>query len=146
MIIYTLLFIIGAASFVPTSTNIDPAFEYYARTYTDLSKINLSDKNLTVEFADLETPVLGQCQIHRSFFRGIVRRSIKIDRRTWQHENEKVKIILFLHEMLHCVELKDHTEEELPDGCPASMMNPIILPDACIDLHLEHYLKEVAKP
>ena len=80
--------------------------------------------------------IIGLCSLPR--------KKIQIKRSTWTHMSDLRREALMLHELGHCHFYLAHTTAMHPNGCPASLMHPKILPEACYRKMRNYYLGELA--
>ena len=71
--------------------------------------------------------------------------AIILDRDAWNRSTSRRKTALVFHELGHCYCNDFHRDEELPDKCPASLMNPVFPSDYCLRRHWLEYLNEFKK-
>lgn len=152
---------------------VDPEFEYYLKEYKtiinskDGSKKELYDNRidkLSINFADLEKNVLGECtwEIDGSY-------KIEISKIYWQNSTFIGKQFLIYHELEHCVRFRPHTHIKkkkedfwdylealaqalglikkqgfFKDGCPDSIMYPYDTTELCNINHYNEYIEEMA--
>lgn len=146
----------------PTQHTVEQEMQSYVKDYKELATINgITFRNtVTMGFTDIkEDSVIGLCTY------GITFRQIDIDLNYWRHASDMSKMALMYHELTHCYCTRDHDFGEgkpypaksedrwktpltpangyFPDGCPMSMMHPVILEDTCTQLHYGEYVKEI---
>lgn len=80
--------------------------------------------NLPIVFGETQTldrpMVVGYCQV------GGVRDFVVIDEDTWLENDDTFRRILIWHELSHCILGRNHRDDVLDDGSPASITNSVI--------------------
>lgn len=124
-------------------------------------------KPVTMGFSEIKKDnVIGQCTVAETW------REIDVESTTWGDLSWKRKVILIFHEMIHCHCGRGHDHGDgvpypneiiarileqmttatplvskptgyLQDGCPSSLMHPVIISEWCINEHYKHYVKEM---
>jgi len=118
-------------------------------------------RSLTIGFTEIkEDSIIGLCHYGPGF------REIDLDKNFWDDATETQKKTLAFHELTHCLcgrghdygfmqlypEASEHRmtflffkreKGYMSDGCPLSIMHPIIISDRCIDKHYNHYIEEM---
>lgn len=101
-------------------------------------------KTNSIAFTEIETPdekknemyvIIGQCNLATL--------GVSIDRSNWKTESIQTKTALIHHELGHCYCLIGHVEAELKDGCPDSIMNPLLPSEACLEKHWDRYIDDL---
>jgi hypothetical protein len=152
---------------------VDYEFESYLKDYKTIinSKDNSKEKlydsridRLSVNFADLDKNVLGECtwQFDGSY-------KIEISKSYWKTSTFIGKQFLIYHELEHCVRFRPHShlkkkKEDIwdyiealgqflgiiekkgffKDGCPDSIMYPYDTSELCNINHYNEYIEEMA--
>lgn len=147
---------------------VDPALEPLVKEFKSLSALNNIRfyNEVTVGFAEIPyEDAIGVCHY------GLFFREIDIDIRYWNHARPGERIALMFHELTHCycgrahdfsskesyknTALKRFLEEvkwtirggQNPgfwdDGCPTSLMYPIVIENECMLSHYNEYIKEM---
>ena len=156
----------------PQKRGVDATFKPYIKEYSHIINYN-NNKNkniydqriskLSINFNNLEYPVIGQCQwlINGEF-------EIQIDKRWWQYSSFVAKQFLVYHELEHCIRFRMHTHtkeyretlwdyiqylgqlmgiipdnEYFKDRCPNSIMYPSDVGDYCNYGHYHEYIQEM---
>jgi len=145
LIIYPIIFIIIVLAFsVPTQSSIDEEFLPYVAYFNHEYGKSVFDMNLIVKFADLKGATAGECQRMVSVLtKKTIRRRILIDAKIWGHLEEIERINLVVHELAHCVMLKEHDTKMLANNCPASIMYPEIISPQCLEENWDLYLVDL---
>ena len=152
----------------PDYKGVDPKIQPYVNEYMWLSTqfhIKFDDK-VTIGFTKIDHGnVVGVCY-YGGFFR-----EIDIDSDYWEHSTTTTRMTLMYHELSHCYCGRDHDyapgkkypeteagrrrqaekwlKEGGPrpgywdDGCPVSLMYPVIVDDDCVQAHYNEYVKEI---
>lgn len=152
----------------PHYKGVDPAFNSIVDTYMALSAdndIHFKHK-VSIGFAHInKAEIVGIC------YYGAYFREIEIDIDYWKRASNDKKVSLLFHELGHCYCNRDHDygenkaypEEsdarillamkwqvsggERPgyweDGCPVSLMYPVVIDDDCLQNHYSSYIKEM---
>lgn len=93
---------------------------------------------------------------------------VSINQDWWEYSSTPNKrLAVVFHELGHCILKRNHTampdndgfvhiletiafkfgflkeKSTIKDGCPASIMNPVVLSDECLDWHYRYYIKEL---
>ena len=152
----------------PSYTGVDLGLQPYVADYIQLAaKHNVKftePQPVTMGFTHiLSDSVIGYCTYGKNF------REIDIDIVFWEKASPTTKMLLIFHEMTHCLCTRDHDygngEKYQPaiieyligrgipfykdrpgyyqDGCPTSIMHPIILSDSCYNAHSKDYMGEL---
>lgn len=153
-----------------TSQISDPELKVIVDAYFDLSRRNniVFGKNVSIGFSEIKREmVIGTCTYGQNF------REIDLDSNYWKEATWNEKVALVYHELNHCYCGRAHDfdngtmypdnsikyilqkffsqipmtpmkpEGYLDDGCPKSLMAPVILSDACFEKHYSHYATEM---
>lgn len=144
-----------------TKGQIDPEIKVIVDEYKALAKYyGIVFKNeVTIGFSDIKRDgVVGICTYGFDF------REIDLDRRYWKYQTWTSKLILTYHELDHCYCDRRHDygreknypdasffgiltrysgEGYMTDGCPLSLMHPIVMDDVCLNKHYSYYVKEM---
>ena len=147
----------------------DPEVYSITKSYFELSTYNhiTFRRYVTMGFTDIERGnVIGLCTFGRGF------REIDLDKTYWKNATWPSKVALVYHELTHCYCQRDHDfdngtmypdgslryilqrwQDRLPsplkpegflgDGCPKSIMHPIILDNECFEKHYDYYTTEM---
>lgn len=152
----------------PSYKGINPEFVEIMDLYIELAAKNdvYFSKEVTIGFTDINNgKVVGLCTYGKDF------REIDIDRDYWLEATKITRITLLFHEATHCYCGRDHDygkgdkylkgfvrylaelinwelTRKVPkgyysDGCPKSIMFPVVLPDGCMYKHYLDYTKEM---
>lgn len=122
---------------------------------------------VTMGFSEIDRGnVIGLCTYGKGF------REIDLDKGYWARATWMSKVALVYHELTHCYCQRDHDFDEgkmypdgslkfilqrfqnhlpstlkpegfLDDGCPKSIMHPIILDNQCFEQHYDYYVTEM---
>lgn len=158
-------------SFKEDGRKVDPVFSPYVNQFIDDSRglVDHEDfENVYIEFADLEGTTAGTCTPIAFDDNLNMYRIIRIDKGWWLYESDiRRKEQLMYHEFGHCILYRDHTFptgtnnligwlerfsfrlgvlrtfDLLPDGCPSSYMNPVLIDKQCIYKHYDYYIDEL---
>lgn len=152
----------------PLFKGVDPKVKPIVDEYFKLSKQNhIRFRNkVTMGFEQINK---GNIVAYCTF--GDFYREITIDVSYWHHSTNMTKHILLFHELTHCYCGRGHdyrkgiaypeTESARialalqwvqkggprpgywPDGCPFSLMYPVVLDDSCATAHYKEYTKEM---
>lgn len=152
----------------PQYVSVDPRAQKIVDEYMLLSaqnNIQFYDK-VTIGFKDINRgEVVGLCT-YGGFFR-----EIDIDISYWNRSTYMTKTTLLFHELTHCYcgrghdygKKKNYPETEAArivralqwkveggprpgyweDGCPVSIMYPVVADDDCVKAHYDQYVKEM---
>lgn len=117
-------------------------------------------KTLYLEFSHItENNVIGLCHYGENY------RTIRIDITFWNHASKEQREMLMWHENTHCLCGRDHDYSDgkpyldeslerffqsiyvklngyMEDGCPLTVMHPIILSTECAKKHKNYYINE----
>lgn len=139
--------------------------EYFVlSTYYNIHFYN----NVTIGLSDINHGnIVGLCT-YGGFFR-----EVDLDSNFWRNANKRSKLALVFHELTHCYCTRGHDygfnknypektvsrsvemfinkllgkeeskEGYLADGCPASIMHPIVLDPTCFQEHYFYYIEEM---
>jgi len=135
------------------------------KNITFLNKVSIGFTK--IEDRTETTSTIGTCSSRRDF------REIDIDKDFWNRSSWLSKVALLYHELAHCYCRRDHDydngtmypdgslkailqgwiakqpitpirpEGYLADGCPKSIMHPIMGSDYCFEKHYEYYTEEM---
>jgi hypothetical protein len=109
----------------------------YRETYEHIS--GLSSRGVSIKFSALPAYYLGVCK------KTDTSREIEISAESWARMSDVSREALILHEFAHCVANKEHDEKTLPDGCAASIMNPVLPDDSCLLKYRARYARELTR-
>jgi hypothetical protein len=70
-------------------------------------------------------------------------RTITIQKATWAKSTDTYKRSLLFHELGHCIFNRVHRTDMYNDGCPKSIMYPIVLADNCFNIHSNDLIAEL---
>lgn len=152
----------------PEYTGVDPRAQHIIDEFMWLSAQNDIgfNRKVTVGFKTINNgDVVGLCTYGGLF------REIDIDLSYWNHSTYTTKMTALFHELTHCYCRRGHDyganlnypESESArlfralrwkveggerpgywdDGCPVSIMYPVVLDDDCMHRHYNHYTKEM---
>ena len=126
--------------FVSTNhVKTDQQLEYYVEAVELITRIKVKTK---MGFNNLKGEVTGKCY-PKSFIFSKLNSEIVIDRKYWKNANFNQKIMLTMHELIHCeCNIFIHKERILNDGCPSSIMNTTMPSKDCINKYMGEYLYE----
>jgi len=158
----------GQPGLHPEYKDVDPRASKYVEEYLWLSNYNHIhfDKKVTLGFKKIDQgDTIGLC-INGGFFR-----EVDIDQDFWSHATERSKYTLVFHELTHCYCGRAHDygegamypEKEADritqavqwtlnggprpgywdDGCPVSLMYPVLVDDDCVATHYSEYVSEM---
>lgn len=159
---------VGIDKILPEYKGIDPAFLSLTRQYVEIAHekgIHFS-RPVTIGLTKIKRGnTIGLCH----YLLGA--REIDIDRNFWAHASPVERETLLWHELTHCFCDRDHdfgkgqnypevklqtvvkheinrltcTAEVgyLEDGCPKSIMHPVILDEGCMTEHYSYYINEM---
>ena len=139
---------IGARRMSPRYKGVDPELTNYVNDYTSLAKQSgiVFTHKVTIGFTDIKDDyIIGLTNYGLGF------REIDIDRQYWKGSSTMTRRILMYHELSHAYCYREHDfGEDRPygeakenrknnhkgegffkDGCPISIMYPIIIEDDC---------------
>lgn len=158
----------GIPKFTPQYQGVDPLAQPYVDEFMSLAadkKITFKNK-VTIGFKKLnQRNEVGLCTYGAGW------REIDIDEAYWEYSSETDRLTLIFHELTHCYCGRNHdyapdkpypaTEEarivqaetwqenggekpgRLEDGCPSSIMYPIVVSESCVQAHYDHYIEEM---
>jgi hypothetical protein len=133
----------------------------FVEDYKKLMKGIVDEKaidSVKITITDLEHPIVGLCWYNEN------PRRIQLDAKSWKSYDYAKKEALILHELGHCVcnlghvhfmgiydtksKAPERSEDRLnsgflEDGCPTSLMHPIVLNSECYTKHRAHYRYEL---
>jgi hypothetical protein len=157
----------------PEYKGVDAKIQKYESEYKNLALARgIKFKNpVTIGFNTIKNKrragaVIGLCTCSKNF------REIDVDRAYWNANSDQSRRVLVFHEMTHCLCGRDHDYKKgslypdadtirskimesvekvfykmdpgiLSDGCPMSIMYPLILTDECSLAHWDMYKKEM---
>lgn len=137
-----LLFVVGVlvgCSFVETGQ--DYALKpYVTKFYGDMGINPKTRDKYAVRFSSLshQNNVIGRC------YRGMG--IIDIDPAYWYSASERRRLSLIYHELAHCVCSLNHTDDIEEHGfCPESIMHSESIPDVCLEIKWDKYIKDLRK-
>lgn len=153
------------------STEItDPELKVISEEFFHISRHKdlVFSKKVSMGFSDIERgSVIGTCTFGNGF------REIDLDKEFWARASWASKVALVYHEMTHCYCERGHDFDEgvlypdnsikffldrilngapftplrpegyLEDGCPKSIMYPIIVDPFCFERHYKYYVQEM---
>ncbi len=153
-----------------TQEGLDPQVKVIVDEFLRLSTRNniKFSHNVTIGFTKIKrTNVIGLCSYEPGF------RGIDLDIDFWNNSSWSSKTALVYHELAHCYCERDHDFDEgkrypdnsirsfierffakqvlspvkiegyMEDGCPTSIMHPVLLGDYCFETHYQHYVQEM---
>lgn len=154
--------------FRPEYQGVDPRVQGLVDEYIWLSKQNhiAFGKTVTVGFKKINRGnVIGVCTYGDDF------REIDLDIDFWENTEPFERMALAYHELTHCYCTRDHDWAEgkeypeteakriaealewrkkggerpgrFEDGCPTSLMYPVIVEKDCVMSHYQHYVDEM---
>lgn len=160
-----ILFVIALAqkntSIVKNTKEAAPDVKEFVEDYKKLMKGILDEKvvdSVKITMTDLPKPKVGLC------WPGQDPKKIQLDIRGWESYDHIKKEVLIFHELGHCTCGLDHNhftgnyrketgvpekKEDrlnsgfLEDGCPTSIMHPILISRECYARHRDHYRYEL---
>lgn len=153
----------------PEHVGVHPELQYYVDEFKELAAQRgiFFKREVTVGFQTIKpgsvTSTIGVCTYGPKW------REIDIDTKFWSEEGELRKKTLVFHELVHCYCTRSHTYGEkadqqylnalfqklfgklnvqvkegfLEDGCPSTIMYPLIVSDQCIWTHYDYYIEEM---
>lgn len=148
----------------PEYKGIDPRFESLVKEYKEIAKIQkITFKNeVTIGFKKInEDDIVGLCNYGEDW------REIDIDLLYWENTTNTTHLALLFHELTHCYcdrghdygkkkeyptpkEIRENEREQIrnlpgyyEDGCPLSLMHPIVVEDECVTRHYDDYIHEM---
>lgn len=105
----------------------DPAFNDYIAEWASEFIYN----GTPIWFEEQEGRTAAVCQIGRG---------VAVDPVFWAGAVERKRKALIYHELTHCIYRIGHRGKTYPDGCPQSLMNPILPTLECLERYeLEYY-------
>lgn len=122
--IYQLIFSLRYQNYVDVDRALSPYAEsFIAEARRHFCPVELRD--IIIQMARLKSDgdgflVIGVCEETGMF------RRVTIDPTYWKISSEDDRLALMYHELAHCLLGRDHTEEKLADGRPASLMHPYL--------------------
>lgn len=154
--------------FSPQYPGVDPQVQYLVDEYVKLSELNrlIFDKKVTVGFKKINRGnVIGICTFGSNW------REIDLDVDFWEYNSDTERLALVFHELTHCYCARAHdwaaghsypsTESArikeakiwlndggprpgyLEDGCPSSLMHPVVVEEECVLTHYDYYISEM---
>lgn len=147
----------------PSYTGVDPAMRKYVNEYIELAhqhNINFT-KTVTVGFTHLHNNIIGLTTYQPTF------REIDVDRVFWIISSNLSRKMLLFHELTHAYCTRGHdwgfgipyTYQSMgwyikdgrmllapgyySDGCPLSIMNPLLVNNTCAKRHYSDYINEM---
>ena len=135
MAIIRLLYVLVMAYVIISDLTIDDyVFDPYKKSFEEITGKKIPSF-LSVGFATRSEGIAGTCKF--------VPYSISVDPKVWFYVDSSTKTAIIYHELSHCVCLRlRHSEGELSDGCPESIMNATIPSEECLDKHWDYYMTE----
>jgi hypothetical protein len=152
----------------PEYKGVDPRAQNIVSEYLELSRLNhiIFHNPVTVGFKNIQHgDVVGVCHYGGYF------REIDVDINYWNNSTTLSHLALLYHELTHCYCTRDHDygkEKKYPeteaarivqaiqwkvnggerpghwdDGCPVSLMYPIVVDDDCMQAHYAEYTQEM---
>lgn len=170
LFIISLLFVGCTQAEMPAKPKVSDSVELTRLTqeYVNLAagrNVYFTNNPFSIGFKTIdERNVIGVCT-WRAFSRNVL-----IDPSFWADATETTRKILVFHELTHCLCNREHDYgDSIPyldpqiekivknsrldlssvrsgyfnDGCPVSIMHPVMIHDGCTELHEEEYLKEM---
>jgi hypothetical protein len=111
-------------SIEPTVYSIDKDLEVYMKSFIDEAQkrgIEVKAENLILKFGSTSEEICGQCsRVPKDGQRTII---INNDLICWKTAVVQNREALVFHELGHCILDRNHRDENLPNGTPASIMN-----------------------
>lgn len=108
----------------PTIYSIDKDLEVYMSSFINEAQkrgIDIKAENLILKFGSTSEEICGQCsKIPKNGQRTII---INNDLICWKTAVDQNREALIFHELGHCILDRNHRDENLPNGTPASIMN-----------------------
>ena len=89
----------------------------------------------------LEGDTVGLCEVFYSV--NLTIKVITISKEYFDQVQESQRWALLLHEYGHCTFDLAHNDSRLGDSCPASIMNPTVIPAKCYNKHKEYYWEQL---
>lgn len=134
---------LGTMRWIPRYDGVDPEMISYVNEYLTLAKehnIKFDDR-VTVGFRDIhDGNAIGETIYAVGF------REIDVDRNYWKNATKLTRMSLLFHELGHAYCGRDHnTSYRKEDSCPASLMFPTIMSDACLMFHYQDYVEDLFK-
>jgi len=144
----------------------------YIKEYKQIVKLNKQQKNRLKKLHINILPINDGSVVGRCWYYGSGQLEIVIDKHYWENwtTNEIDKQFLVFHELEHCIRYREHTnpkkeirnivdfferigygigflnsKQNLPDGCPPSLMNSHTLGSDCKSRHYMLYIREMQK-
>lgn len=105
--------------------------------------------DLVVKFGNLEYPTLGTCvtgtTVTQKFLKNVIKKTpvVTLNVNTWYVLSSSTQKGLVTHELGHCLEKRDHRDDVLPTGQPASVMNTYLLSGELFQDNYNYYMKEL---
>lgn len=133
--IFTFFFCLS--SVMPAHFNVDPKIQPYVNEIIKLSKGNLGKKIKRIGFYTVkkENAPLAICNTMTN--------TISVNDVYWKYLSEWSKIMLIVHEIIHCECYIEHIIGLGEDFCPISIMHPYDGGDECNIRHKSKYIKEM---
>lgn len=144
--------------YTPHHKTNDPELAIYVNEWLDLAKKeHISFKRtVTVGFKRInEDYTIGACYYGHNF------REIDVDSSAWKRMTNITRTALVWHELSHCYCGRDHdfakgkvyppprtkeienkSEGYYWDGCPLTLMHPVVVSDICFIMHYDDYVHE----
>lgn len=119
----------------PNSFESNPVLEAYVKKVERLSKGNIKS-NIQINFADLNTPVIGTC------YQTAIR-YIEIDKEAFDVFTEKKRLLVIAHELAHCQCNYDHIEILDSNSCPYHFMYPATPSFECLYKNWNRYVRQM---
>lgn len=145
-----------SSSIVKNTFPKDEDVQYFVNDFKNLVKDIIPSNqidNVKITMGDLESPKAGICR------RGIEEINVIIDNYSWKKMDPLTKEQLIFHELGHCVcnlnhehylgeytigsKSKDSKRGFLDNGCPVSIMHPVLLKYECYQRYKEFYRYEL---
>ena len=119
-------------------------FETYYNTF--VSQTNKSTNDIIIQFGNVDaimgsspsSDYVGVCQ-QASNMTG----KVTLDQNFWSSASEDERQELLDHELGHCILNRVHRTDFLPNGVPASIMNPYLFNPAIIKANSQYYYNEL---
>lgn len=124
----------------PPIHNFNPAFEEYTSRFEVLGGLEIGD--MTIQFGSLQDKDPGTVGVCTTYDDDTIR-DIVIDTKYWNNVTDLQREELMFHELGHCVLNREHRNDALADGCPASIMFWETVSLWCLNLHLDYYRNEL---
>jgi hypothetical protein len=108
----------------PVVYQIDADFLVYVKSFVEEAKkrgIVIKEENLIIKFGNTPDDICGQCKNPQNGGQRII--TISQDADCWTQMPKENQEALVFHELGHCFLGRQHRDDLLPNGDPASIMN-----------------------